>query len=557
MNSSRTLSLFALLATICALVMQVLFWPEFLGLGFGELTPLVFWILGFTAVFVFGFHFWRDLPQIFYHPTRSSFVALTALLLIVVGCSEQQFWSKFSEPLLWASWVVALSLWIPSLELILKNRWIEVWKTKRATEGLIDSSIENSPATARGSLFMLLGAGLAVAFFWASRSDSWQVGLEAAARFYALCIPFSSRHSSPLIRLSVQIRAFARGIWVRRPEALDRMEEVNQIAFDKTGTLSLGLPKVVRVVSVENISHKEVLQMAASAEQGASHPYAQAIVQEAESEKLSLLPIKNQSLEAGKGVKTQVTREGKEESLIVGNLVWLYEQGLNSSDVPADLLWQAEGSEDTVVWVMRDSQVLGLVLLRDDYRPEAADTVNEIIDCGYDVGLITGDAENVAKRFSKDLGLKFSHAGVMPIEKATVIRRLSEKKKKALDVIYPKVMFIANAEQDVPALREAYLSWGLLARSNWAKEPADFHIFSEGKSLSEIKEGIRVFQDGLQAKSHQSLIEMAYHVVALSWAAGLWTFFSFAWVGNAAISAFIALAVGVLLLLRSVHRIDR
>jgi cation transport ATPase len=553
---SRSLESMGVLALLGALGMFVLSSPELLGQTevLGSLDSLVFWILGAFVVGFCGVPFWLDLFKIFYHPTRNAFVALSVLCLLLIVTDEPAFWKTMSTQFLWAAWVVALSLWIPVFESITRRKWDLFWKNQRSSYGLPETIHEEGPLPARASLFFLLGAGLTVIIFWGLREGAWRAGLESASLFFVMCLPFSSRHSMPLIRLSAQIRSLRRHVWIRKPEAVDRLEDITSVAFDKTGSLTIGKPTVTQVFSIENISHKEVLQFAASAEKEVQHPYATAIVEKAKSDGTSLLEIGRSAFEPGKGVKAQVLRDGKTHELVVGSLIWLYENGLNASEVPQDLLWNAGGVEESLCWVMRDQEPIGVIALHDRYREDAQNCVQSLIDSGYDVGLITGDSENVAQRFAKELNLKFSHAGVMAVEKATVIKRLSEKKKKALDVIYPKVMFVANASQERPALEEAHLSWGLCPKTEW--QTNDFHIVSSGDNLQEIVEGVRILQSSLQTRSQHAIVETLFHIAALSWAAGLWTFLSMNWRGNPVFGAGIAVLFGAVLLFNSVRRIQ-
>lgn len=557
MNTSyrRTLDALALVGIFAAVFMQALASPELFGrTDFGSTGRLLFWLVGIFIVVVCGFRFWIDLPKLFYHPTRNAFVAVSLLCLLLVSSNRSGFWRESPESLLWAAWVTALSLWIPVFESMLWRRWEKVARDLRMKFQLPETEVDHTVMPARASLYLLLGAGVAVFVFWGVQDSDWSKAFQSAALFYALCAPFSSRHRMPLIRLLAQIKALRHEIWIRKPEAVDRLEEVTTIAFDKTGTLTQGLARVQQIFSVENVAHKEILQWAVSAEGDTQHPYASGLREKLNAEGAKAFPASQVFFEAGKGVRAQVEKDGKTSELVVGSLVWLYENGLSANEVPQDLLWQAGGVEDSVVWVMKDGQAIGVIVLRDEYRSETASTIQHLSEMGYEMGLITGDSENIAQRFAKELKLKFSHSGVVALEKATVIRRLSEKKKKALDVIYPKVLFVANAQQEQPALQEAHVSWGFCPRSDWEKQ--DFHILSAGADLKEVEEGVAILRDALSRRAQGNWLELLYHLVFLSWGAGLFSLIGFTWMGSPAIAAFFALLSALLLMLVSVRGIQ-
>jgi Cu+-exporting ATPase len=357
------------------------------------------------------------------------------------------------------------------------------------------------------------------AFAWrkyAPQSDLWIV---ASLSVLVIACPCAIGIATPMALFAGVLNAGRRGILIKSLDAIEKASEIKQVAFDKTGTLTLGQPSVQRLKNIENVSHRELLQIAAAVEGQSEHPYAKAIQRKAKEEKIDSLPARNITIASGKGVGGFVQRGGKEVQVFVGNLVWLFENHFDSTKVPADLLWDAEGTHETVLWVGVDQKILGLIFLSDTVREGAREVIREIQDKDYLAGMITGDAENVAKYFAKELNLKFYHAGVLPEEKATIVKRLSEPKKKGMDMISEEVAFVGDGVNDAPALAAAKLGIAMGSGSALSQTTADVVLLSN--DLRQIPAVFSALKQTRNLITQNLLLSFGYNIVAIPIAAGV------------------------------------
>ncbi len=366
-------------------------------------------------------------------------------------------------------------------------------------------------------LVVLLAIGAGV--YWKlNRADSDLFFMTALSVLVIAC-PCALGLATPAALLVGVVRAGKRGILLKSLEAVEKASDVSVVAFDKTGTLTLGHPEVQRIRAIENFSHKDLLQLALSLEVTSEHPYAEAIRRKAKEEKVFLLPASDVQIVPGKGVIGTIKKSDKAERVCVGNLVWFYENGYDSTQIPQDLRWEADGTHETCLWVGSDRKFLGILFLADSLRPESKAVVSELNNEKYEVGMITGDAENVAKGIAKELKLKFVHAGVLPEEKATLVKRLSEPKKKGLDRVHSKVCFVGDGVNDAPALAQAHL--GIAMGSATSISQATAAVILPAGGLAQVSEVFRILKSTRSLIQQNLLLSFGYNIIALPIAAGV------------------------------------
>ncbi|MDB5036675.1 MAG: copper-translocating P-type ATPase [Bacteriovoracaceae bacterium] len=363
---------------------------------------------------------------------------------------------------------------------------------------------------------VLIAAG--VAFFWKQKFPASELYITTALSVLVIACPCALGMASPLALLVGVLRASRKGILLKSLDAVEKASQIDLIAFDKTGTLTLGEPVVQHMKSIENVSHKDLLQLALSVEAKSEHPYAKAIQKKCLEEKVTPISAKEIQIAPGKGVGGILSKDGKELKVFVGNLVWLFENGFDSTRVPQDLLWDAEGAHETVLWVGVDQKMIGLLFLFDQLRPHAKKVIHELQDDGYQTGMITGDSENVAKYFAKELNLKFFHAGVLPDEKATIVKRLSEPKKKGMDMIVEEVAFVGDGVNDAPALAAARLGIAMGSGAAVSQTTADLVLLSN--DLLQLPTALKVLRETRGLITQNLILSFGYNIIAIPIAAG-------------------------------------
>jgi len=270
--------------------------------------------------------------------------------------------------------------------------------------------------------------------------------------------------SAPLSIVRGAGEAAERGILMRTGEAFQGFRLVKQIVLDKTGTLTEGRPLVREIEAVRRGGEDELLALAAAAEASSEHPLAQAVV-EAAFER-GVTPPDVDSFEAlpGKGV---IARVGSRE-VIVGNPRFLADRAV---DLPQLHAWieALEAAGRTVIGIARGGRILGIIALGDTLRPDAVKAVAALRNAGLKTILVTGDNERAARWVAREVGINEVHAGILPQDKAAIVRQLQANARVAM---------VGDGINDAPALMQADVGIAMGGGTDIAIESADIIILS-------------------------------------------------------------------------------
>jgi Cu+-exporting ATPase len=212
------------------------------------------------------------------------------------------------------------------------------------------------------------------------------------------------------------------GVLIRDAEALERMEKVNTLVVDKTGTLTEGKPKVVAVRTASGWAENDLLRLAASLERSSEHPLGAAIIAAANERGLQLVSAQDFDSPVGKGIVGAV--DGKR--LVIGNRKILADAGIavGPLDAEADALRQ-DGA--TVVHVAVDGAVSGLIAIADPIKPSASKAIDVLKADGIRVVMLTGDNATTANAVARKLGIAEVEAEVLPQDKSRIVERLRKE----------------------------------------------------------------------------------------------------------------------------------
>ena len=290
----------------------------------------------------------------------------------------------------------------------------------------------------------------------------------AALSVLVMGYPCAVGISAPLSIVRGAGEAADQGILMRTGEAFQAYRLVTQIVLDKTGTLTEGKP-TVREIEALGVSESELLAIAAAAESSSEHPLATAVVKAAF--ECGAAPPEVEAFEAlpGKGI---VARIGGSE-VIVGNPTFLGARGIDLKTL-AGRLAALEEKGRTVIAVGRDGRALGILALGDALKADAVETVAALRRAGLNPVLVTGDNERAARRVAQDLGIDEVHAGVLPGEKADIVRRLQRRGKVAM---------VGDGINDAPALMQADVGIAMGTGTDIAIESADIVILGRRLGL--------------------------------------------------------------------------
>ncbi|MDE2088748.1 MAG: cation-translocating P-type ATPase, partial [Gammaproteobacteria bacterium] len=265
--------------------------------------------------------------------------------------------------------------------------------------------------------------------------------------------------SAPLSIVRGAGEAADRGILMRTGEAFQALRLVTCMVLDKTGTLTEGRPQVREIVPVQN-NETAFLALAAAAETASEHPLAKAVVNAAFERGIDIPAVEDFESFAGKGVAARI--DGHE--VLVGNPAFLKERGINLTSLDAAIR-RMEDAATTVIVVSRDGTALGALGLGDTLRADAAATVAALHASGIKTVLLTGDNERAARRIAAQAGIETVFAGVLPGDKAAVIRKLQQQ--------HHKVAMVGDGINDAPALMQADVGIAMGSGTDIAIDSAD------------------------------------------------------------------------------------
>jgi Cu+-exporting ATPase len=286
------------------------------------------------------------------------------------------------------------------------------------------------------------------------------------------------------------------GVLIKNAEALEVLAKVDTIVIDKTGTLTEGKPRVVTILPSGGVSEATLLGVAASLEAGSEHPLASAVVAAAKERSLSLSHVEDFQSITGKGVAGRVDgRPSAVGSVALARELAAGAHELSDSDVDvavatvADVASTARSSDDlrregqTVVVVVQERRILGLLGIADPIKPFAASAIRQLHDDGVRIVMLTGDHRTTAEAVARELGIDEVEAEVLPAAKAAVVERL----QKAGRI----VAMAGDGVNDAPALATAHVGIAMGSGTDVAIESAgvtllrgDLRALSRARRLS-------------------------------------------------------------------------
>lgn len=293
--------------------------------------------------------------------------------------------------------------------------------------------------------------------FWALRA----IAVLVAAAPCALAI------SVPVTFVAAIGRSAKEGILVKGGLYLEQLARVQTVAFDKTGTFTLGQPRVVAVRPLNEVTTAEILSLAAAVEVHSTHPIAEAVVAEARARGLEIPPAEDFKNIPGKGVEGIV--DGRR--VIAGSQELCAQEGVDSASMKAECdLMERKGM--TSVVVAAEGEALGLIGLADTPREEARGTVSTLQRRGLEVLMLTGDNPEAAQSVAESLGIRKVHASLLPEEKVSLVEGMRRGGGK--------VSMVGDGVNDAPALAASDVGIAMgAAGSDVALETAHVALMSD------------------------------------------------------------------------------
>jgi Cu+-exporting ATPase len=267
-------------------------------------------------------------------------------------------------------------------------------------------------------------------------------GLVAAVAVLIIACPCALGLATPVSIMVGVGRGAQAGVLIKNAEALERMEKVDTLVVDKTGTLTEGKPKVVAVIAAQGLDEKEVLRMAAGIERASEHPLARAIVDAAGERGIAVPEVTGFDSPTGKGVVGTV--EGRR--IVLGNANFLAESGISTAALDSDAeRLRRDGA--TAVFLSVDGKAAGIIAIADPVKPTTPAALRALADEGVRVVMLTGDNRTTAQAVANRLGIAEVEAEVLPDRKGTAIEKLRRDGRV--------VAMAGDGVNDAPALAAA------------------------------------------------------------------------------------------------------
>jgi len=347
--------------------------------------------------------------------------------------------------------------------------------------------------------------GLATFIFWSQQSHGATPILNAVAVLVIAC-PCALGLATPVAVLAGTGKAARSGILIKGGNILERLHKVDTVVLDKTGTITMGRMKVVEIkgtgVWVQGPGREEeILQFAASAEQGSEHLMGQAIVSHAKEQGTELFAYESFKAFPGQGVLATIHGA----SIRVGKYVFLEQEGVQIEPGTAAEAEKFEHDGKTVVWVSRDKAVLGIIALMDAPKKDAQGAIERLKSMKIDIIMITGDNQATANAVAEKTGIHTVSAGVLPAGKSEEIARLRAAGKV--------VAMVGDGINDAPALAAADVGMAMAEGSDIAMESADVVLMRS--DLSSVVRTLEVSRKTFKIIKQNLFWAFFYNVAAI------------------------------------------
>ncbi|WP_214892411.1 heavy metal translocating P-type ATPase [Exiguobacterium sp. H66] len=352
--------------------------------------------------------------------------------------------------------------------------------------------------------YVAVFAGVLTFIIWLALGYPLSIAVERMVTVMVISCPHALGLAAPLVVSVSTALSAKKGLLIRNRTQFEEARKLDAIIFDKTGTLTQGNFGVTDLMPADKISSNELLRLAAGVERSSQHPLAKGVVKRAEELQLSLPSIEDFMSITGVGL------EGKVEGTLIRVVSPRY---IRQEKITVDELAFEKLSEEgkTVIFVLKNKQLLGMIALADLVREEAKETVTALKNKGINSIMLTGDNKKVAHWVAKQLGIDEVHAEVLPDDKSRQVKNIQSEGRK--------VAMVGDGINDAPALAQADVGIAIGSGTDVAVETADIVLVrSNPKDVLAILE--------LSRSTYNKMIQnlwwaAGYNIITIPLAAGV------------------------------------
>lgn len=296
------------------------------------------------------------------------------------------------------------------------------------------------------------------------------------------------------------------GILIKSGGALETAHKINTIVFDKTGTITEGKPEVTDIIPVDGITHKRLLQLAASGEKGSEHPLGEAIVRGAQKEQLDFINV--DSFEAIPGHGIEVAIDGGK--VLIGNKKLMDNRSISLNELK-DKSDQLAGEGKTPMYIAIDDKLAGIIAVADVVKESSTKAIKKLQEMGIEVAMITGDNRKTAEAIAKQVGIDRVLSEVLPQDKSNEVKKLQVEGKK--------VCMVGDGINDAPALAQADIGMAIGSGTDVAMESADIVLMRS--DLMDVPTAIKLSKSTIRNIKQNLFWAFGYNTAGIPIAAGL------------------------------------
>ena len=354
----------------------------------------------------------------------------------------------------------------------------------------------------------VIGIALVTFILWWIIGGDFVLAMLRLVAVLVIACPCALGLATPTAIMAGTGKGAEKGVLFKNSEALEMATKLDTIVLDKTGTITMGRPSVVNVIVSDSLikDEKGLLRLGASVERGSEHPLGRAIVKEAEDRGIDL--FEPNGFKALRGLGVQANIKGQE--VLVGKPKWFDEMELSFDDAK-DQIRSLQEEGKTVMMVVVDRGLAGMIAVADTIKPESQDAINKLHDARLKVVMLTGDNTQTAKTIASEVNIDEVVAEVRPEEKSSKIKELQDKGEK--------VGMVGDGINDAPALAQADVGLAIGTGTDVAIETGDV-ILASG-SLTGVPRAIQLSRATMKTVKQNLFWAFFYNVMLIPVAAGV------------------------------------
>ena len=334
------------------------------------------------------------------------------------------------------------------------------------------------------------------------------LAIQLSIAVLVIACPCALGLATPTVITVASGKAAKKGVLFKGGDKIEMASKINHIIFDKTGTLTKGKPFIVDYKN--NDDHSFLLKIAASLEKESRHPIADALIQEAKKQNLSLFPIKKIFTHSGRGISGEL--DSIDGLINIGNIEWLLSKGIIIDSEAKKVIENEETKTNTIIGVSIKDKLLGFILLGDLLRDDSIKTVQNLRENKFKINILSGDRKQTVLALAKKIGFKESEVkwDLLPEMKLKTIENLK---------IDNKVAMIGDGINDVPALASSDLGIAVGSGTQIAKANADVVLM--GDQLNGLPYALNLAKKTIRKIKQNLTWAFGYNLLAIPLAAGI------------------------------------